>query len=588
MDNLEFPASILKRKPYLTPYFLENGPSVYRTAHAKNGERLILDDQERPLASQHNPGVEASRSIPADFKKRIKNRIVLVFGIGNPLLLPGIIHLLEENQICIVIDSRFELGRYLCNHSAEMAEFLERPGCHLFCGEAMVDPLLVYLDSIPSSKMKGIEFLPHQASIRTDREFYRFIEERIRTILKARVSDLLTRFEFESTWIRNILINSGYFHTETSDSMNLLRYENRLSGVPGLLIAAGPSLRDSLDVIRKLKNRAFLLACDTATKVLLRNGIVPDAIITLDAQKNSLFHFLGESIRDSLLFADIVSHPSLIRAVDPKRLIFSTTARLLTSYDGTVRRETTAGTEFIEQFHGPVGSLQSGGSVATSGFDLLRFLGVSEILLVGQDLAYTGREIHSTGTHHNERWLTQISRTKSLEWINEAVIRKRETFMVPSLDGRTVVTDFVLDLYRRWFEESIKACAITTRNLTARGAKIEGAIRVENPEAFAESLPERVELKNLFSPAARESYHLDEAAHRFIEDLSSLNRDNLDDLDRFFERYPWIKPLVRRAETYLVRNRQNMESDAAQELYRQNCKREFYKLERALMPYRNG
>ena len=38
----------------------------------------------------------------------------------------------------------------------------------------------------------------------------------------------------------------------------------------------------------------------------------------------------------------------------------------------------------------------------------------------------TGREIHSTGTHHNEKWLTLLSRKKSLEKLMKKLFGKEK------------------------------------------------------------------------------------------------------------------------------------------------------------------
>jgi hypothetical protein len=128
--------------------------------------------------------------------------------------------------------------------------------------------------------------------------------------------------------------------------------------------------------------------------------------------------------------------------------------------------------EWIQDFTGQIGDIQSGGSVATSAFDLLLNAGCNAIVLVGQDLSYTGREIHSRGTHHNDDWLSATNRFKNLDTINQNVIRKRKIKYVPSNNGSTVITDFVLDLYRSWFEDSAKKVSIPVYNTTHGGAVI--------------------------------------------------------------------------------------------------------------------
>jgi len=68
--------------------------------------------------------------------------------------------------------------------------------------------------------------------------------------------------------------------------------------------------------------KIFILAVDTALKPLLKLGIKPDAVITLDAQSHSLFAFLGTPVNNLTLFADIVSPASLIRKFPAKNIIY--------------------------------------------------------------------------------------------------------------------------------------------------------------------------------------------------------------------------------------------------------------------------
>ena len=93
-------------------------------------------------------------------------------------------------------------------------------------------------------------------------------------------------------------------------------------------------------------------------------------------------------------------------------------------------------------------------------------------------MAYTGKEIHSTGTHHNEKWLTQVNRKRSLEKINESIIRKRKTKYVPSVDNSLVITDHVLEIYRSWFERSIQNLDLKVYNIADKGSLISGVINL--------------------------------------------------------------------------------------------------------------
>ena len=198
--------------------------------------------------------------------------------------------------------------------------------------------------------------------------------------------------------------------------------------------------------------------------------------MTLDSQKYSLKHFLGLMDSEAILLADIVSCPRLVESYKGKKLL-STTSKFYNDSEGNYKRETTPVWDWMESHTGPIGDIQSGGSVATSVFDLLLNLGCSSIILVGQDLAYTGREIHCTGTHHNDDWLPKTSRFSNLETINQNVIRKRKIKYIEAYKGKgTVISDFVLNIYRFWFKESAEKVNIPVINATEGGVRIDNTI----------------------------------------------------------------------------------------------------------------
>jgi hypothetical protein len=177
----------------------------------------------------------------------------------------------------------------------------------------------------------------------------------------------------------------------------------------------------------------------------------------------------------------------------PGPRIISTTSKYYNDFDGTLCRETTPFVDWLERRVTSPGDVQSGGSVATSLFDFLLNCGCSEIILVGQDLAYTGREIHCSGTHHNDDWQLLTSRFRGLDTINQNIIRKRQIRHVPAFGGRgTVVSDFVLSLYREWFEDSAARVSIPVINATGGGARIANT-REEDIAVLAASLPLRGE-----------------------------------------------------------------------------------------------
>ena len=301
--------------------------------------------------------------------------------------------------------------------------------------------------------------------------------------VSSKISDLLTRFEFEERWVENILGNLPRLFS----AGRVVSLFGKFAGRPGVIVSAGPSLRRNVRVLGRLRDRALIVAVDTAAPVLARAGIAPHLIMTLDAQKHSIKHFLGLESGGAALLADMVCYPPVIRSFRGPA-IMSATSKYYAAADGSLKRETTPLMGWIEKYVEPIGDLQSGGSVATSAFDLLLNLGCSPIILVGQDLAYTGREIHCSGTYHNDEWLARITRLGGLDNINQSVVRRRKIKYVPAYGGYgTVISDFVFDLYRVWFEDSAAKVAAPVINATEGGARI-----ANTEEASLSSLADRL------------------------------------------------------------------------------------------------
>jgi len=73
---------------------------------------------------------------------------------------------------------------------------------------------------------------------------------------------------------------------------------------PVIVCGAGPSLKDTIDIIleRKIRDRFTMIAVDTALKPLLRRGVVPNLVVTLDPEGN----LLEATFRDCAEYREIV------------------------------------------------------------------------------------------------------------------------------------------------------------------------------------------------------------------------------------------------------------------------------------------
>jgi hypothetical protein len=589
---------LFSKKPYLNLYFqgslTEKSPYVLKKVKGKDEYYVSLN--EKNLASSVAPQTSGLRMIG---ETRIRDTdLVVVLGLANPHLIESINKKLPANQIILFIDSSEEILSCLWDNFIYPA--MDIPGRHLFLGERLLHLLWGYIESLPIERLSGIKFYRNSPSIQLNPDFYRDIEERINKLFSSKMSDLLTKFEFERIWVRNSISNLIQYNSHPTPRYKFKDCLADYSNIPAILVSAGPSLRNQCEFIKENRDKVFLLACDTALKVLLKFGIIPDGVMTLDAQTHSYFHFLGEDLSEIPIFADFVTAPALLRNFNFKSIIHSLTAKFQVDASGRPFREITAGGEIVEEKLGTIGEVQSGGSVATSAFDILRQMGFSPIYLTGQDLAYTGREIHSTGTHHNEKWLTLINRKKSLEKINEEIVRKRETRYVKACDDGNVLTDYVLGIYKHWFEESAKTTSLEIYNISNKGSYIENLKNIKLDDAkrlFAtyenHDFPWRA--NPAWSPSERRpTISADSLKENFLKELEIisgyLNTKNsneseviIEQIKEKIEQIPYLRQMIRKTEIYLRRHEKDLNDLRKKEILINSLKKEIRFLKKGIL-----
>ncbi|MBS0617954.1 MAG: DUF115 domain-containing protein [Spirochaetes bacterium] len=355
-----------------------------------------------------------------------------------------------------------------------------------------IDILAEFVERLDVEHFVGYRTFENKASTEINPSFYTDAINDFKKKIASRFSDLFTRLEFEERWVFNSLTKLA--------AMPRMRPVSALfdlgRGATCVIVSTGPSLRESLAELKHAEKKYFIACADSAYRVLVRAGITPHLVFSLDSQAHTTKHFAllprGKVNMYPLLVCDAVSNPTVARDWQGEMALSFTAQYTLTpgtSPGGRGEQEArrvSPGCDYLESenffagAHGIIpGDLQSGGSVATSIFDLVRLMNFDKIILVGQDLAYTHREIHTPGTHHTDEWLAKTTnRLQPLENINERVLRRRHTKRETSLTGRPIVTDYILSLYRDWFVAAIerlpeKAIYNATRDgLQIAGAKI--------------------------------------------------------------------------------------------------------------------
>ncbi|MDE6025326.1 MAG: DUF115 domain-containing protein [Lachnospiraceae bacterium] len=151
--------------------------------------------------------------------------------------------------------------------------------------------------------------------------------------------------------------------------------------MPAIVVSSGPSLEKNVELLKDIKGNAFIFATDSAVRKVVAQGINPDAMITIDPNK-SVDNFKVKGIESIPIFVEMYAKTEILEYVKPKNLFFFSSDSIFWS---RLFRE--AGSKIL--------NVPSGGSVATAAIANLITWGFKKIILIGQDLAFTGNRMHA-------------------------------------------------------------------------------------------------------------------------------------------------------------------------------------------------
>ncbi|MFF2178500.1 motility associated factor glycosyltransferase family protein [Lysinibacillus sp. NPDC058147] len=219
-------------------------------------------------------------------------------------------------------------------------------------------------------------------------------------------------------------------------------YEHKLypkcSSNTACLVASGPSLNETVQWLEEVEN-VDIYVVGSALKLVLAKGIWPKAVVITDAQLNIVKQLEGTNYRGPLFYL-LTANAEVVELHQGEKYMLC--------QQGYEQAE-----EQADKYSLP--KLATGGSVATTTFSLLEYLGYQNIVLFGQDLGFSGELTHAEGS------------TSGKVVVNSLI-------QVQANDGSIIKTQPNLHVYLRWFNENCPTANANVYNTARQGAKING------------------------------------------------------------------------------------------------------------------
>ena len=303
-------------------------------------------------------------------------------------------------------------------------------------------------------------------------------------------------------WISNHFANVTVL-TQTSP---ILTPGKKFEGVPGFIVGAGPSLAKNAALLHQASKKGIVIAVDVAGKALAQMGVEPHVLVCLEGL-NLSHHMAHLPFIDTVVRAfSLSAHPRSLATGSGPLLPFFESIREFQS---------------LADLCGVPG-VSVGGSVSTVAFSIAQMLGCSTIVLIGQDLAYSGGRTHAAGSSFEHSRVTvdeatgkvtfaycdEIKRARSGSALGSAPATD-DLYMVEGYGGEgRVASTSSFNSFRAWFEfcaQTLHQIAPDTKliNATEGGSRIAHYEEHALADVLARMPDVTIDIPALFAEAAR-------------------------------------------------------------------------------------
>ena len=405
--------------------------SVYMT-YNRNGEVVRLN-------SNYNPEREAEQWAK-QYSYNGYSFTTVMYGLGTGVFAKALVNIMGDLDKLVIYEPDMQVFVNIL-HNVDIPDIISDNRITIVAGNNINQQLFSTLaKSIHWANIDALRILVHPGYDTFLPDRYIDYNNEVAKFKMAIKSEEVTENVFGDDIAHNTVKNIKHI----KGSAYLYEFINAFpEKTVGIMVAAGPSLDKNVHILHEFKDKAIIIAVDTALRRLKQEGIVPDFCATVDPRKE-LFLFDDTNFEHIPMFCKIDSNPEVLDRHKGKKIWINPSVfhSLFYKYAGIPGDD----------------NISTGGSVATTAFTLCSILGLKTIVVIGQDLAYSGEATHAGGV------------------IKEAQSEEKTIVSVKGNVEKTVKTRPDWYMYLKWYERTVKSMPEDIRliNATEGGAYIEG------------------------------------------------------------------------------------------------------------------
>lgn len=356
----------------------------YRTIYSENGEANLAirlqNNDEIVYYSVYDPANEAAKWAIATAPQLIGKKNVILYGLGFGYHLKEL-GLLNQGHQYYVYEPDMQIFLAAMHHIDFQSTFAGIPlkGLAVGADKNTIDQFFYRFLRFMKGETATLSLSVYD---RLDRDARRVFNQRAReAVLNYAYSQSLLQ-NAGMSWIRNILNNLSV----NLDSQPLNGLRGKLSGITAVIVGAGPSLEKDIEVLKKLRNHALIIAAGTSIQSLLHFGIEPHLVVSIDGgvpNYNAFSHLNLDEI--PMLYTPQLEYRIIEKKTDNLIHAFFTNDMITQVLMGVTQEEAV---------------FASTHSVTGTAIQAAIFMGCEHVVFTGQDLSYPTKSVYAVGAKH--------------------------------------------------------------------------------------------------------------------------------------------------------------------------------------------
>lgn len=189
---------------------------------------------------------------------------------------------------------------------------------------------------------------------------------------------------FMNAWVGTYTVNIAEHYHEIKSGRHIGEFYGLFNhDIPVACVGAGPSLDKNVELLKEFPG--LIISVDKAYKMLMARGIDPDFIISVDCHYDLVADMLSYPFsKNHVLILNVCADPKITKVWEGKLFWY------LMKHPGVQYTDKILPALF-PKFHG----LENAGCVGNTSVLFSDFMGLSPVVLVGQDFGYSDGKMHA-------------------------------------------------------------------------------------------------------------------------------------------------------------------------------------------------